>query len=157
MSSLRHLTLIADNGIMLYHTSFLQSDLDEILLSGFTGAITAIARELKDEIVSIHMERQTFYLHHFDNLIIILSTIPEINDELVFDRLHTLENSESLRTMANDVSLEILIEANNELHMEIADLFEIEIEDETIEFDDEFEGDEEELFQEVLRELDSMV
>jgi len=160
MSVVKHLTLISDTGLMLFHTSFSIKEIDEVLISGFTGAIASIAEQLGDRIQIIEMKKQTFYLHTFENFIILLATDPTLDKEYVNVRLEMLQHSHNLLTMGTEDNLEMLIEANNELHLEIAELFDLDVHDDAIEFDDgleDFNFDEDDLFDEVLRELDNLV
>ncbi|MHA2504219.1 MAG: hypothetical protein ACXAE3_15280 [Candidatus Kariarchaeaceae archaeon] len=163
MDSLKHLTLISDTGLMLFHTSFSAKEIDEVLISGFTGAITSIANQLGDSLKRIEMKDQTFYLHPFENFIILLATSPNLDEDYITLRLEILQNSQSLLTMGTEDDLEMLIDANNELHLEIAELFEIDnlnsAEGEfDFDIDEEFEFDFENdsLFEEVMRELDKL-
>lgn len=165
MDVLKHLTLISDTGLMLFHTSFSAKEIDEVLISGFTGAITSIAHQLGDSLKRIEMKNQTFYLHPFENFIILLATTPDLDDDYVALRLELLQHSHNLITMGTEDNLELLIEANNELHLEISELFEIDnLNTHEGEFDFDMDGedldfdfDNDNLFDEVMKELDKLV
>ena len=85
MSSLKHITLISDTGLLLFHTSFSVKEVDEVLISGFTGAIASIVDQLGDKLEVIVMQNQTFYLHPFENFIILLATETGLRNMLTSD------------------------------------------------------------------------
>jgi hypothetical protein len=143
---------------MLFHTAFTPKEIDEVLLSGFTGAITAIAKQLGDNIHSINMKNQVLYLHSFLDFILILATDPRLGENYVMERMKMLEESPYLLTMGREDSLETLIEANNELHLEIADIFDFDSQTEIIGYEEDLDSlDEDDLFAEVLAELDMLI
>ncbi|MHA1116534.1 MAG: hypothetical protein ACTSRR_13500 [Candidatus Heimdallarchaeaceae archaeon] len=55
------LSLIEQSGMVLFHKSYVNTNVDEVLFSGFSAAIVIFARELGTKLNNIQMEQFKFY------------------------------------------------------------------------------------------------
>lgn len=76
---LRHLTIISNIGITLYHKSYVTDSLDDVLFSALSGAIIAFSKELGDELQSIIMKKQMIYFKTLGENIVIFSFNTDFN------------------------------------------------------------------------------
>lgn len=95
-SVLRHVTIITRDGISLYHKSYINDNLDDVLFSALTGAIIAFTKELGDELHSINMKKQIISFVPYEDCIIILSFKSSINLEVIGKRVSELLRSPPL-------------------------------------------------------------
>lgn len=155
---LRHITIIGSDGITIYHKSYVQNDLDDVLFSALSGAIIAFSKELGDELFSIIMKKQMIYFQTLKENIVIFSL--ETNDDMSPAELKIrLNKATKLETVQLICDMGITQQINTQLDGELIDLFgmdvdpveaEPKIDEITIE---ELTGD---AFLEALNKLDSM-
>ena len=100
-SVLRHVTIITRDGISLYHKTYINDNLDDVLFSALTGAIIAFTKELGDELNSINMKKQIISFVPYGDCIVILSFNSSINESLIDERVKELLRSTPLRTLCD--------------------------------------------------------
>ena len=100
-SVLRHVTIITRDGISLYHKSYINDNLDDVLFSALTGAIIAFTKELGDELHSINMKKQIISFVPYGDCIVILSFKSSINISIIDERVKELLASTPLRTLCD--------------------------------------------------------
>lgn len=155
---LRHITIIGSDGITIYHKSYVQNDLDDVLFSALSGAIIAFSKELGDELFSIIMKKQMIYFQTLKDNIVIFSL--ETNDDISpADLKIKLNKATKSKTVELICNMGITQQINTQLDEELIELFEMDINpmEAKSELDsitiEELTGD---AFLEALNKLDSM-
>ncbi len=149
-SVLRHVTIITRDGISLYHKSYLNDNLDDVLFSALTGAIIAFTKELGDELNSINMKKQIISFVPYGDCIVIFSFKSSINMSIIDERVKELLRSQPLRTLCDAGMSQ---RENEELEEVLYRLFEAEAPVRTKTRIEELTG---EAFLDALKQLESI-
>ncbi|MCY3410230.1 MAG: hypothetical protein INQ03_01210 [Candidatus Heimdallarchaeota archaeon] len=126
---LRHITIISNDGITIYHKSYVKDDgLDDVLFSALSGAIIAFSKELGDELNSIIMKKQMIYFKPLTDNIIIFSfdSNSGIDQKELERKLNIAVQSNTIKTIC---SLGISQAINKQLDMELIKLFDLDSEE----------------------------
>lgn len=123
--SLRHITIITNDGLTLYHRSFIANDMDDVLFSALSGAIISFSKEMGDELLSINMKKQNIYFTQLSEGILILSIAPNMEKEQVHEIINQLKKSKNLDLISKSVDTGFSSRIKQRFDMEIANLFNI--------------------------------
>ncbi len=81
MNILKHITILSQDGISLYHRAYSMTEMDDVLFSALSGAIIAFTKELGDELYAIKMKRQTIIYKQYKQYIVIFSINSEYPED----------------------------------------------------------------------------
>ena len=98
-------SIVEQSGIIIFHRSFEESRMDEILFSGFSAAIIAFARELGTELYSIQMANILYYFKDVGTFFYVVGVPPRVRKRDIKRFLKTLEAeilSLNLNSMINE-------------------------------------------------------
>ena len=71
-------TIVDLSGLAVFHCSYVNEMMDELLFSGFSAAMIAFSRELGSELYSIQMEGVNYYFRTRDDFIFVVGMYPRI-------------------------------------------------------------------------------
>ena len=72
------LSIIEQSGMVLFHKSYVNTNVDEVLFSGFSAAIVVFARELGTKLYNIQMEQFKFYFNDSKTYFIVGGFHPKV-------------------------------------------------------------------------------
>ena len=122
----RFCTIISNDGITIFHRTFLEDELDEYLFSGFSSAMIAFSRELGDELTQIQMEQQTiFYREAQEDGVLILSLTKGYELQDVMNRIDDLVSRNSINLLLAGSRLGIVQNENENFERDLFELFDI--------------------------------
>jgi hypothetical protein len=150
---LRFATIITNDGITIFHKSFVEEELDEYLFSGFSSAMIAFSKELGDELTAIKMGHQTIIYREIGEGTLILSLKNGFDEEIADTKMEVLATSEIVETIIEGSKIGILQNTNEELERELVALFDVPVIPAYI--IEEEQKEESDLFMEALEELKS--
>lgn len=71
-------TVVDLSGLAVFHRSFVNEIMDELLFSGFSAAMIAFSRELGSELYCIQMEGVNYYFRTRDDFIFVVGMYPRV-------------------------------------------------------------------------------
>ncbi|MHA2502976.1 MAG: hypothetical protein ACXAE3_08905 [Candidatus Kariarchaeaceae archaeon] len=126
MLELRFCTIISNDGITIFHRTFVEDELDEYLFSGFSSAMIAFSKELGDELTRIRMDKQTiFFQEATEEGYLIMSITTGYDMKEVNEKLRSLHQKDSLDLLLQGSRLGMVQNENENFERDLFDIFEI--------------------------------
>jgi len=86
-------TIIDLSGVTVYHKSYVNEVLDEVLFSGFSAAMIAFSRELGTQLYCIKMEGVDYYFKTRGDFIFVVGMYPRVRSPSAKRFLRLIEKS----------------------------------------------------------------
>ena len=123
---LRFCTIISNDGITIFHRTFVEDELDEYLFSGFSSAMIAFSRELGDSLSMIKMSKQTIFYHEAtEDGFLILSFTKGYDIDEVQDKLYRLKERDSLNLLLAGSRIGLVQNENEKFERDLSEIFDV--------------------------------
>lgn len=117
-------SIIQPSGLILFHQSFLEQPLDELLFSGLIAALIAFSKEMGTELASIKLATNEFFVETDEQkkIITVVGVSQETSKQFVETFMNTLKQNKNFKALLDKILEQDFVQVNSQDTQKFRDL-----------------------------------